>query len=93
MAKENIFDLKSTIDDMMSDDYKQRFIAEYSQLCIRIIRLDKFIVRIREQPETKHDCPIMVLQIQLMAMTLYKEALEKRANMYEHIELPTFEEK
>ena len=75
MAKEKTLDLKSTIDDMMSDDYKQRFIAEYSQLRIRITKLDNFINRIIEQPETKHDCPILILKHQLMVMKVLVKKL------------------
>ena len=60
-------DLKDTIDGMCSDDYKERFIAEYTQLRIRQIKLKKFIGKIKyakyaDQPEPKHDCPLHVLE-------------------------------
>ena len=90
-------DLKDTIDGMCSDDYKERFIAEYTQLRIRQIKLKKFIGKIKyakyaDQPEPKHDCPLHVLEKQEAIMCFYLAALEVRAEKYEHIELPKISE-
>lgn len=94
MAKEtkNI-ELKDTVKDMDSDDYKKRFIAEYSQLCIRINKLNKFIGKIKyakyaDVEEPNHDCPVDLLEKQLFVMNLYRVVLQERAEKYEHIKLP-----
>lgn len=90
-------ELKDTAKGMQSADYKERFIAEYNQLNIRIKKLEKFVGKIKyavyaEVEEPKHDCPLEVLERQLFAMKLYKLILEIRAEKYEHIELPKGEE-
>ena len=90
-------DLKSTVEGMCSEDYKERFIAEYTQTKIRYNKLKKFIGKIKyakyaDQPEPKHDCPVDLLEKQLLAMGLYLATLEIRAKEFEHIELPKVEE-
>ena len=90
-------ELGDTIDDMCSEDYKKRFIAEYTQNCIRYNKLKKFIGKIKyskyaDQPEPKHDCPLDLLEKQLITMQLYIAILEVRAEEYEHIKLPKVRE-
>ena len=90
-------ELKDTVEQMNSSDYKERFIAEYRQLSIRIQKLKKFVGKIKyakyaDQPEPKHDCPVDLLEKQLMVMELYKATLEIRASKYENIELPKEED-
>ena len=55
-----MLELKDTIAGMTSEDYKERFIAEYTQCCIRANKLKKFIGKIKyakyaDQPEPKHE--------------------------------------
>ena len=90
-------ELKDTVTSMCSDDYKERFIAEYVQLKVRIKKLRKFIGKIMyakyaDMPEPKHDCPVDLLKSQVMAMEIYASILERRAEKYENIELPKDEE-
>ena len=89
-------ELKDTIENMVSDDYRKRFIAEYEQLCIRAKKLNDFIDRIcyakatgKEEP--KHDCSLAMLKRQLSYMILYKNILQTRA-IVEEIELPRYDD-
>lgn len=79
--------LAETVDNMLGG-YKDRFIAEYEQLTIRLLKLQNTISTYKNgeldfDPET----PIEVLEAQEETMNLYKEILEKRAQ-YEKITLP-----
>lgn len=91
------YELKDTSNGMVSPDYKERFIAEYTQTRVRYIKLKKYVGRIKyakyaDQPEPPHDCPVDLLEKQLFAMGAYLMTLEIRAKDYEHIELPKIEE-
>jgi len=77
-------DLKDTITGMQSDDYKERFIAEYEQTKIRYEKLKTICNKIEvaemigaEAP--KHDCPLSLLREQQKHMGMYLSVLEKRA--------------
>ena len=83
-------EFKDTIEMMMSDDYKERFKAEYYQTKIRYERLKRFNTRIEaahsssygnvkrvEMP--KHDCPDDLLRDQQRMMGEYLHILEIRA--------------
>lgn len=79
-------ELKDTIEKMNSQDYKERFIAEYQQTKIRYEKLKSFNNRIEaaayckdgmEMP--KHDCPACLLRDQQSAMGEYLHILEVRA--------------
>ncbi len=92
-----MLELKDTIAGMTSEDYKERFIAEYVQLRIRANKLKKFIGKIKyakyaDQPEPEHDCPLELLEIQYNSMVAYLAILEIRAEKFEHIELPKIDE-
>ena len=84
--------LCDTIQDMTSDDYKQRFIAEYEQTKIRYEKLKVLNTKIEAHMrspyiiEPKHDCPYDVLREQQAAMGQYLHILELRA-VFENIEL------
>lgn len=85
--------LADTVEDMNSSDYKKRFLAEYVQLCVRIKKLKAFVGKIKYAKyagveEPKHDCPLDLLERQLMTMMLYRMILELRAEKYEDITLP-----
>ena len=80
-------ELKDTIELMESNDYKERFKAEYYQTKIRYDKLHKMI--------TKYEawtlgfeliCPIEILQEQANFMGKYLHTLEIRAEI-EKIEL------
>lgn len=78
-------ELKDTIENMTSDNYVNRFIAEYDQTRIRLEKLKAFIDKIElaevyhigTAPE--HQCPLNLLREQLRAMESYLRILEKRA--------------
>jgi hypothetical protein len=83
--------LKDTCEMMCSEDYKERFRAEYYQLKERYERLRAFNIKIeaakwascsdeRLDIETpKHDCPDQLLREQEEAMSEYLKVLEIRA--------------
>ena len=87
--------LKDTIQDMTSDNYKDRFKAEYDQLKIRYVKLASLITHIEAAKEVnldydmissgiifeepKHDCPLSLLKRQLRNMDDYLKTLGLRA--------------
>lgn len=84
LKKTSAQELKETIPQMVSDDYRDRFIAEYKQTKIRYERLKAFTTRIEaaqvcntEEPE--HDCPFYLLRDQQRVMGEYLHLLEMRA--------------
>ena len=84
-------ELKNTIDGMISNDYRERFKAEYRQTMERYERLKGLCNRIeaakrtrREEP--RHDCPIGLLREQQERMGMYLETMEIRAEI-EQIDL------
>lgn len=87
-------DLKSTITLMTSDDYKERFKAEYHQTKIRYEKLKSFNTRIEAAERTncfcgegkkiempKHDCSNELLREQQHVMGSYLHLLEVRAEI------------
>ena len=83
-------EFKDTIEMMMSEDYKERFKAEYYQTKIRYERLKKFNTKIEAArtyndplkvvlKEPKHDCPYDMLRNQQAIMGEYLHILEVRA--------------
>lgn len=82
-------DLNDTIPGMTSDDYKDRFIAEFQQTAIRAARLYKILdlVNKGEAPSCfKPTCPISILEEQYLTMIKYLSVLKLRAR-YENIDL------
>ena len=79
--------LDKTVDLMLSDDYKDRFEAEYRQLVNRANKLRKMI-RQYEKGELDFDpeSPIDILVWQLKTMDEYIYILKRRAS-YEKITL------
>jgi|GEM_PF-377095 len=94
--EKNNMELKETVelmnsDDYNSDDYKERFVAEYHQVKIRYEKLKNFCNKIEVEEMlgkevTKHDCPLELLREQQKYMGLYLSILEKRA-LIENVEL------
>ena len=86
--------LSDTANIMESDSYKERFIAEYVQLAVRVERLNRLMVAASENalPTCLHlTCPLEVLASQLDAMKVYLRILKARADI-EEIDLPNIEE-
>lgn len=80
-------ELKDTVALMVSDDYKQRFIAEYYQTKIRYEKLNTMIDKFyKNQLDFTPTCPIFILKLQRDTMLQYLAMLEKRA-AYEEIKL------
>ena len=83
-------ELKDTITLMQSDDYAERFIAEYLQLRIRKEKLEAFITKYkRNKLSFTPDCSIAMLEAQLAIMIGYMNILENRARI-EKINLYNF---
>ncbi len=79
--------LKDTIDFMISNDYKERFVSEYEQLVIRYKGLKRMLKKWDSNTlEFKPTCPRSTYDLQIKAMELYMDVLEARAVM-EGIEL------
>lgn len=73
-------ELKDTIEMMTSTDYKERFKAEYYQLCIRIDKLRRTVDNYSDLP-FKPACSKSLLNRQLACMLEYKSALLTRADI------------
>ena len=73
--------LEDTIKGMTSEDYKERFKAEYWQVKIRydklMLMLEKYV---RGELDFQPKTPINILTEQSNIMYLYIKALEQRAN-------------
>lgn len=80
-------ELKDTIDLMNSEDYKERFKAEYLQTKIRYDKLHQMLIKHEAGTlDLKPTCPIVKLQEQKRYMGEYLRCLEVRAAI-EEIEL------
>lgn len=80
-------ELKDTIPQMNSEDYKERFKAEYNQTKIRYWKLHAMIVKYEAGTLTfEPTCPIDLLKEQASCMGNYLYTLEVRAEI-EGIEL------
>lgn len=80
-------ELKDTVDMMLSDNYKERFIAEYNQVKIRYDKLHSTIIKMEAGTlgfEPK--CSLELLQKQARLMGKYLYVLEVRAEI-ENIQL------
>ena len=75
-------DLKDTIGMMNSEDYKERFKAEYIQTKIRYEKLHNMIVRYEAGTlDFTPTCPLSILKSQKTAMGNYLYCLEVRAEL------------
>ena len=81
-------ELKDTVEMMGSEDYKERFIAEYCQVKIRYEKLKYMLERWdNELLNFVPTCPRSTYDMQIRAMSDYIAVLESRAVM-EGIILP-----
>lgn len=78
--------LIDTFDMMYSDDYKERFKAEYYQTKIRYDKLHKMIIKYRAGTLEFEPSNIELLEEQSKHMGLYLKCLEIRAEI-ENIDL------
>lgn len=75
-------ELRETNEMMSSDDYKERFKAEYYQVVIRYQKLKAMLDKWdNDQLEFTPTCPRSIYNIQIAAMTDYIAVLEARAVM------------
>ncbi|MGN0773586.1 MAG: crAss001_48 related protein [Candidatus Ventricola sp.] len=82
-----MMNLRDTVEPMLSDDYKERFRAEYMQTKYRYDRLHDMVVRYEAGTlNFKPTCSIELLKQQKSAMGQYLYSLEVRAQV-EHIQL------
>ena len=80
-------ELRDTIEMMNSENYKERFKAEYYQVVIRYPKLKSMLnKRDNDQLEFAPTCPRSTYNMQITAMTDYIAVLEARAVM-EGVEL------
>lgn len=76
--------LKNTVDLMLSDDYKDRFRAEYYQTKERYQRLHLMIIKYEVGTlDFQPSCPLDLLKRQAKAMGEYLYVLEMRAQLEE----------
>ena len=81
-------ELKDTVEMMSSEDYKERFKAEYYQVKIRYGKLKYMLERWDNEPlDFTPPCPRSTYDMQIRAMSDYIAVLEARAVM-EGIILP-----
>lgn len=80
-------ELRDTARLMISPNYKERFYAEYCQLCIRIESLENMLnLWDNGQLDFVPTCPYDLLKAQLHAMYSYRYLLMQRAEI-ENIDL------
>lgn len=74
--------LNETVELMESKDYKERFIAEYTQLKIRMDALAGMLIKMENNMlDFTPKCSYDLLNGQLKAMNLYAEYLKERAEI------------
>lgn len=74
--------LLETSNLMVSEDYKERFLAEYYQLCIRTFKLSDVLNKYYHNAlEFELSCPIWLLEEQYRTMRQYIEVMQHRAEL------------
>ena len=73
--------LDETVNLMCSNDFKDRFIAEYAQLVIRLSKLDAVLNNTSDTRFEVDDITKALMLKQRDAMGSYKTCLEKRADI------------
>lgn len=82
-----MMEMKDTVSLMTSEDYKERFKAEYYQTQIRYKKLHAMVVKYEAGTlDFKPNCSIELLKQQKSAMGSYLYCLEVRAQI-EHVDL------
>ena len=76
--------LKDTIEMMNSEDFKERFMAEYYQLLIRLDSLTAMIIKWKNNMlDFEPKCSIEILEQQVIFMQAYIDILRLRAKIEE----------
>ena len=79
--------LQDTIEMMQSEDYKDRFKAEYYQVFVRFVKLKAMLEKWdKDELDFEPTCPYSTQEMQIKAMRDYISVLEARAVM-ENIDL------
>lgn len=73
--------LVETVNLMCSRDFKDRFIAEYAQLVIRLSKLNDVLNNTSDASHEVDDITRAIMLKQRDAMDSYKTCLEKRADI------------
>ncbi len=80
-------ELRDTINMMTSEDYKERFKAEYFQAEIRYNKLESMLDKWdKGELIFVPDCPKALLEVQMYTMSEYLDILKQRAK-FENIEI------
>lgn len=75
-----MFELKDTVNGMTSENYKERFCAEYAQISNRLEGLQRMLNKWDNgELEFTPACPRATYNFQVKAMREYKDILEVRA--------------
>lgn len=82
MGEERLESLELSVEYMLSDDWKKRFIAEYAQLVTRLAALESVFWYAEDDTSQNLDCPSGLLSLQIDRMIEYKQILEIRAEIY-----------
>ena len=73
-----IYSLTDTLSMMLSDDYKERFLAEYIQLSVRLSQLTDMLERFDNiMLPFETDCPFELLRKQADVMLEYDKILQE----------------
>lgn len=87
---DNVIDMGMTVDLMSSEDYKDRFKAEYFQTSIRYYKLYRTLIKMEAGTlDFTPSCPKEILEDQLYYMNEYLRVLRIRAEV-EGIDLAGF---
>ena len=79
--------LQDTVEMMNSEDYRNRFKAEYYQVYIRFVKLKAMLEKWdKDELDFEPTCPYSTYEMQIKAMRDYISVLEARAVM-ENIDL------
>lgn len=82
MCTSRPMELADTAEMMLSEDYKERFRAEYGQVAIRYQKLKTMLEKWdKGELDFTPTCPRSTYDLQIKAMADYKAVLEARAVM------------
>lgn len=82
MGEERLQSLELSVEYMLSDDWKKRFIAEYAQLVSRLDALESLFWDTEDDIPKNLNCPSGLLSLQMDRMIEYIQILEIRAEIY-----------
>ena len=81
-AEMNQLTLERSAELMLSGDYRERMVAEWAQVKIRLRRLQEMLDAYRDgKLDFELTCPITLLREQALVMQEYVDILEKRAEL------------